>query len=165
MKTPRLCVLDTSVASDVQAAGLWGAVTRIDVTVMVPQVVAFTEFRQADLAGAQGSGMLVEPSDEKEESAAASFTRTFRKPSPNDLAALALAKSRGATLLTGDGHLREAAAAEGVTVHGVLWLLDVLVAKAAITAEIAAVALAAILADGSRLPDHECQQRLRAWGR
>jgi len=33
-----------------------------------------------------------------------------------------------------------AAAAEGVTVHGVLWLLDVLVAKAAITAEIAAVA-------------------------
>lgn len=165
MKTPRLCVLDTSVASDVQAAGLWDAVTRIDVTVMVPQVVAFTEFRQADLAAAQGSGMLVEPLDEKEESAAASFTLTFRKPSPNDLAALALAKSRGATLLTGDAPLREAAATEGVTVHGVLWLLDMLVAKAAITPEIAAAALDAILADGSRLPDHECRQRLRAWGR
>jgi predicted nucleic acid-binding protein len=103
--------------------------------------------------------------DEKEESAAASFTLTFRKPSPNDLAALALAKSRGATLLTGDAPLREAAATEGVTVHGVLWLLDMLVAKAAITPEIAAAALDAILADGSRLPDHECRQRLRAWGR
>jgi hypothetical protein len=46
-----------------------------------------------------------------------------------------------------------------------LWLLDVLVAKSIITPEIAAVALAAILTDGSRLPDHECQQRFRDWGR
>ena len=165
MKSPHLWVLDTSVASDVQAAGLWNAVTRLDITVMVPQVVAFTEFRPADLAEAQGCGMLVEPLDEKEEAAAASFTRTFRKPSPNDLAALSLAKSRAATLLTGDAPLREAAAAEGVAVHGVLWLLDVLVAKSIITPEIAAVALAAILTDGSRLPDHECQQRFRDWGR
>jgi len=165
VKTSRLCVLDTSVASDVQAAGLWDAVTRLGVTVMVPQVVAFTELRPADLAGAQGCGMLVEPLDGKEEAAAASFAQIFRKPSPNDLAALALAKSRGATLLKGDAPLRDAAAAEGVTVHGVLWLLDMLVARAAITPEITAVALHAVLADGSRLPDHECQQRLRAWGR
>ena len=41
-----------------------------------------------------------------------------------DSFALALAKERAWTLLTGDGDLRDLATGENVDCHGVLWLLD-----------------------------------------
>jgi len=119
MKTPRLCVLDTCVASDVQAAGLWAAVSRLDIVLVVPQVVAVTEFRADDIDAASDAGIFGEPLSDDEELLAATLVRAYRRPSPNDLAALALAKTRGATLVTGDGPLRDAAAAESVPMeHG-----------------------------------------------
>ena len=163
MKTPRPCVLDTCVASDVQAAGLWAAVSRLDIVLVVPQVVAVTEFRTDDIDAAKDAGILVEPLSDDEELLAAALVRTYRRPSPNDLAALALAKARGTTLLTGDGPLREAATAESVPIHGVLWLLDQLVELAIVSPSRGAAALQSMLDDGSRLPPGECGRRLRSW--
>lgn len=48
----------------------------------------------------------------------------YAKPSVYDCIALAIAKVRGIILLTGDGPLRKAAVAEGVTVIGTIGLLD-----------------------------------------
>lgn len=48
----------------------------------------------------------------------------YAKPSVYDCIALAIAKIRGLTLLTGDGPLRKAAAAEGVNVMGTIGILD-----------------------------------------
>ena len=48
----------------------------------------------------------------------------YAKPSVYDCIALAIAKIRGLTLLTGDGPLRKAAAAEGVNVVGTIGILD-----------------------------------------
>lgn len=52
------------------------------------------------------------------------FASKYKKPSIYDCIALAIAKVRGITLLTGDGPLRKAAAAEGVTVVGTIGILD-----------------------------------------
>lgn len=52
-----------------------------------------------------------------------------------DVFALAIAKFRGIVLLTGDGRLRKTAVAEGVTVHGTLWVFDELLCKGKITEE------------------------------
>lgn len=46
-----------------------------------------------------------------------------------DTFAMAIAKKRSYILLTGDGNLRKAATAEGVTIKGTLWVLDELFKK------------------------------------
>ena len=57
-------------------------------------------------------------------SVALSYGRKRAALSMADTFALALAVRNGWTLLTGDRELRSLAAAEQVTCHGVLWLLD-----------------------------------------
>ena len=52
------------------------------------------------------------------------YNTRFRKLSLYDSVALAIAKCRGITLLSGDGPLRKAAIQEGVTVIGTIGLLD-----------------------------------------
>lgn len=81
----------------------------------------------------------------------------------NDLFALTIAKSRGLILLSGDKDLRSAAKKEKVEVHGTIWILDQLVAETIITQSAAAKALEEMLKAGARLPNDECQDRLRRW--
>ncbi|MBC7083046.1 MAG: hypothetical protein H5T95_06085 [Firmicutes bacterium] len=87
----------------------------------------------------------------------------YRAVSTNDLFALVLAMRLKAPLLTGDNHLRRAAEEHGVTVHGVLWLLDEMVRLQAIDMGTAATALGMMLVAGSRLPQQECAARLARW--
>lgn len=55
---------------------------------------------------------------------AETFVSKYAKPSVYDCIALAIAKLRGLTLLTGDGALRKAAVEEGVNVMGTIGILD-----------------------------------------
>lgn len=55
---------------------------------------------------------------------AEALTSKYTKPSLYDCIALAIAKVRGITLLTGDGPLRKAAREEGVQVIGTIGILD-----------------------------------------
>lgn len=119
MRRPRLCVLDTTVASDVQSAALWRALVQLDLDLLVPDVVAVTEFNDPELEEARRAGISFESLTADEEDLAADLATTHRRPSANDLAALAMAKHRQATLLTGDGPLRSAADSENVAAHGV----------------------------------------------
>ena len=58
--------------------------------------------------------------------------RRHGRLSANDCFCLVTAQSHeGGILLTGDGHLRSVAAALGVRVHGVLWIVDELEAAGA----------------------------------
>lgn len=91
------------------------------------------------------------------------LARRYAGPSPADLAALVVAEDEQCALVTGDNSLRKAAEAEGVTVRGVLWVLDELVAAAAVTPARAAEGLRAMLAQGARLPADECRRRLGTW--
>ncbi|MBE0616706.1 MAG: type II toxin-antitoxin system VapC family toxin [Proteobacteria bacterium] len=87
----------------------------------------------------------------------------YPKPSLTDIGALVLAKYVGGILVTGDGDLRKAAEAEGVPLHGTLWILDELVRLDAVAPGRAADALDRMLRQGSRFPKAECDRRLRDW--
>jgi len=50
-----------------------------------------------------------------------------------------------------------------VPVHGVLWVLDELLANILINSTEACIALKAILANGARLPQKAVEQRLKYW--
>ncbi len=87
----------------------------------------------------------------------------YRHPSVNDLFALVLARLLSLPLLTSDGNLRKAAVQEGVQVHGTLWALDEMVRLQIISQVQAAGSLKLMCEKGSRLPQDECDKRLREW--
>jgi predicted nucleic acid-binding protein len=81
-----------------------------------------------------------------------------------DASVLFLASHEGAILLTGDGALRRCASERGIAVHGMLWVLDQLVARKVLAAGVAADRLERLQKVGlSRLPKEECNQRIRRW--
>lgn len=59
----------------------------------------------------------------------------YRKPSRNDLFALALAKQESCPLLTGDNDLRTAAESEAVILCGTIWVMDNLIKNNLVTIE------------------------------
>jgi predicted nucleic acid-binding protein len=87
----------------------------------------------------------------------------YKHPSVNDLFALVTAQSLNATLLTGDRNLRRAAELEEVTIHGTLWVLDEMVRLEIISPAQAIEALILMDEKGSRLPQEECDKRLKQW--
>jgi len=87
----------------------------------------------------------------------------YRWISGQDTFALVLAQVLDATLLTGDHHLRQAADAERLAVHGTLWVLEEMVRLGVVPPRYAAQALQRMLAQGRRLPQNECHKRIRRW--
>lgn len=86
------------------------------------------------------------------------------KPSLYDCVAMAIAKVRGITLMTGDGPLRKAAEQEGVAVVGTIGILDRLYDGAYIEKKEYADCLKALLENNGkkvRLPEQELQKRIR----
>ena len=91
------------------------------------------------------------------------YTAKYAKPSLYDCVALAIAKVRGITLMTGDGPLRKAAAQEGVEVIGTIGVLDQLYEGTHIEKEEYVYCLKALLDNNGqkvRLPEKELQKRL-----
>ena len=80
-----------------------------------------------------------------------------------DLYVLLLARDRGATLLTGDGHLRRLARERSLVVHGVLWVLEEMVRLGILGDQDAREALDAMILAGARLPAKACQRLRRRW--
>ena len=65
------------------------------------------------------------------------LSQKYKRPSRNDLFALALAEQAQCPLLTGDAALRSAAETERVEVKGTIWLVTEMVRKQCITATVA----------------------------
>jgi hypothetical protein len=53
--------------------------------------------------------------------------------------------------------------ADGLQVHGALWLMDQMVAHQIIEKKVAAQHLQSMLTSGARLPVADCQKRLTLW--
>jgi hypothetical protein len=68
-----------------------------------------------------------------------------------------------APLITGHWRLNDLANVNGVSVHGVLWVLDEMVHFKALTPRQAAAGLKQMLDLGARLPLDECSKRLASW--
>jgi predicted nucleic acid-binding protein len=87
----------------------------------------------------------------------------YRQLSIADCSCLFHARSLSACLLTGDAALRKSAEQGGISVHGILWVLDELVAKNVITTKKAHEKLTSLTSINPRLPSGACRSRLKKW--
>ena len=110
-----------------------------------------------------GLGLQAVELSEEEFYLAEEYNAKYTKPSLYDCVALAIAKVRGITLMTGDGPLRKAAEQEGVAVVGTIGVLDRLYEGEYIEREEYVNCLKALLENNGqkvRLPEKELQKRV-----
>jgi predicted nucleic acid-binding protein len=88
---------------------------------------------------------------------------THKELSIHDISVFLLARDQGLILLSGEKSLRKFAESAGITVHGMLWLMDQLIEKNIITRKKATLAVRRMLAHGRFLPKEECDQRFEEW--
>jgi hypothetical protein len=119
-----ILVSDTSVLIDLERGELISCAFKLSATFAVPDVLYERELRGHGGEELMKLGLKVESLDGNGVELAMSHRQVQRHLTVPDSFALALAKTNGWTLLTGDGPLRELAKAEEVDCHGVLWLLD-----------------------------------------
>jgi hypothetical protein len=119
-----ILVSDTSVIIDLERGALLEALFQLPFEFAVPDLLFETE-----LSGELGNhlctlGLIVEELHPVEVLRATAIGRERIELSTQDSFAYALAEQRHWPLLTGDGALRQIAAANDVDVHGVLWVCD-----------------------------------------
>ncbi len=109
-------------------------------------------------------GLRLTVVSEEEFTMAQTYQAAYRKLSLYDCLALAIAKARSWTLLTGDNPLRKAAGCEGVECHGVIWVYDELLHQNRISPadyhEAIQALLTAVQEGRCRLPVGELYSRL-----
>ena len=92
------------------------------------------------------------------------YNSKYQKPSLYDCVALAIAKVRGITLMSGDGPLRKAAEQEGVRVIGTIGILDQLYEGSHIIKEDYINCMRSLQENNGkkvRLPEEELQKRIQ----
>lgn len=155
-------VFDTNVLIDLYIGGLLEVTLGLPARMVAPDVIiAELEEPSGETLIGYGLQSVTLSGDQVQEIVA--LRSQYPRPSANDMAALVLARSLGAALLTGDLALRRAAEQEGVPMHGTLWVLDELLESEVIPPAQAVPALEEMLAQGRRLPRDECEARLRRW--
>jgi predicted nucleic acid-binding protein len=155
-------VADSSVLIDLHIGQILRTALRLPFDIITVDAV-IGELAEPDGASLQAQGLRVIELSGEQVLEVERLSQRYRRPSTTDLFALVLARSVRGTLLTGDRHLREAAEADGVDVHGTLWLLDEMVGSGALSPTEAGDALERMVAQGRRLPEREVAARLRRW--
>lgn len=116
----RIDVTDTNIWIDLDAGGIIHEAFQLLLPFIAPDVV-IAELQAPDGRALVSLGLQQEELAGDEVRLVIQLASRYPAPSRVDLFALALAKARGAVLLTGDRHLRKAAEQEKVPVHGTLW--------------------------------------------
>ena len=117
-------VSDTSVIIDLDRGDLLEAAFGLDDRFVVPDLLFKRELDGEFGERLRVLGIVVESLEGSEVTRAVQLGQAERRLSLADTFAFALALGRQWTLLTGDGVLRSVAEAEGLSVHGVLWIID-----------------------------------------
>jgi predicted nucleic acid-binding protein len=155
-----LLVSDANIFIDLEDGGLVEAIFRLPETVAVPDLLFEDELRHQHAHLIDHGLVLVELSSDSLARVVQLAGKYFR-PSRLDLAALAAAEQQKCPLLTGDRNLRSAALAEGVEVHGTLWLADRFVSSGIVSLAQLREAYARMRVAGRRLPWAEVDEQLR----
>lgn len=158
-----ICVTDANIWIDLHNADLLDAAFELEHTWRTPDMIVDDEILtvRRDLLVELGLDVRTLSSDELNR--IPPLNRRHPRPSPTDLAILVVANADDGIVVTGDGPLRSAAIEEGLTVHGVLWILDQLVERDVVPPDRAAAAMNAMIERGSHLPERPVQNRLRRW--
>ncbi len=89
--------------------------------------------------------------------------KSSKKLSFEDCSVWYLAKKKNAILLTGDNLLRKNAINDGVSVSGILFVIDYLIETHIINKSLAFEKLTRLMSLNPRLPKKECEIRLNLW--
>lgn len=159
--TPVL-ISDTNIWIDFQHADLLEEIFSLPFEFLTTDFV-IDELQQPEGAMLVSLGLKVAVMDGADVGALFSLSQEHDHSSLPDMSCFFIASKMGYPLLTGDGALRKLAKNENVIVYGSLWLLDRLVEHKVIAPVLAAEGLQKMLAAGSRLPEAECDKRLKLW--
>lgn len=162
MTLPSVLVTDTNIWIDLENGKILADVFRLPFQFFTTDF-AVEEFIHPKWATLQDLGLQTHGLEPEYVLELVRLRQIHRQLSAIDLAALLLARALDASLVTGDRRLNELAKAQGVPVHGVLWILDEMVIHHVLTENQAAIALREMLDQGARLPDGECQKRFDRW--
>lgn len=156
---PQLCVTDSNIWVDLHFGRLVEKAFSLPIRFAAPDVI-IDELQRPSGSDLVACGLRVEELSGEMVLKVADLAVRHLRPSRQDLFALVLAEALEATLLTGDGALRDAAREIGVEVHGTIWLLDQMMAHGIIDGRERAQALKLMIDYGSRLPKEEVESRL-----
>jgi hypothetical protein len=162
MALQSVLITDTNIWIDLENGGILVEVFRLPYRFLTPDF-AIPELIRPGWETLHGLGLEAHELLAEQVVELVQLRQTYRNLSIIDLAAFLLAKTLNGTLLTGDFRLNELANANGLSVHGVLWLLDEMVHFQALTPGQAVVALGRMLDKGARLPAEECSNRVTSW--
>lgn len=159
----KLLISDANILIDFEEGGLVDALFGLEARLAVPDVLfedelkeAHPHFEELGLESIELGPVAVHRAVE--------LARAHRRPGRIDLLALALAEQEACPLLTGDRDLRDAANAEGVEVHGTLWVAALLLDAGLVTASELRAAYQAMRAASRRLPWSLVDDQLRRLG-
>jgi hypothetical protein len=155
-------VTDTNIWIDLEHGGLLALVFELPYQFLVPDF-AIAKLFQPSWERLQSHGVLAQSLTPNLVQELVRLRSTYRALSVTDLAAFLTAQALDTILLTGDRHLAALANQAGLTVHGMLWVLDELLYWQCLQPPQAAQALRQILTGSARLPARECRRRLQAW--
>lgn len=144
-------ISDANILIDVEAGGLMAPMFSLGYQFAVPDVLYFEELAEHH-AHWRDMGLIVQSLSSEGVARVQALSQKYKRPSRNDLFALALAQQAQCPLLTGDAALRSAAETEQVEVKGTIWLVTEMVRKQCITATVARAAYTAMQEQGRRLP-------------
>ena len=158
----RLLISDANIIIDMNTGGLLRLMFRFDATFAVPDLL-FEEELRADHPELPQLGLKLLELREESVLYAEGLIEKCRGigASTNDLLALALARQEKCALLTGDQRLRQVGQAEGVDVHGTLWLVEQMLHARTITHRQAETGYGKMRAIGRRLPWEDVERQLR----
>ncbi len=160
------CVIvnDASCLIDLRKGGLLGVVCDLPCQFVISLSVRASEvlgLSEADWRALDEAGMITHDLTSEEVGLALAVKERHAGISANDCFCLATAQAYPGILLTGDALLRRVAEANGLRVHGVLWVVDELKAAAVCSRSILGRALEAWQSDETVfLPSHEVSARL-----
>jgi predicted nucleic acid-binding protein len=146
----RILVSDSSVLIEFSKRGLLKEMFRLSFEFVVPdllfeeELIDLGQYSRDDLVR---FGLGVEALDPIGVTTALSYQSRRRRLSLVDCFALALASGRKYPILTGDKSMRTFAEGEDIKVHGVLWLVDHMLAENVVTPQDILVALEAMRDD------------------
>jgi predicted nucleic acid-binding protein len=164
-----VAIQDANIIIDLIKIELFSSCLRLPYRFVTTNLILYSELNEEQVAITEahiqsGQFVLIQISDE-ELAVILTEAKTDRKLSEQDWSAYYYAQKMKALLLTGDNHLRKKAEANGISVCGILWVLDELLATNIITITEAFNYLKDLMQKNKRLPKKECEARLREWGK
>ncbi len=160
------CVIvnDASCLIDLRKGGLLGVVCDLPYQFVVPfpvRVYEVLDFSEAEWQALDEAGMITHDLTAEEVGQALAVKGRHAGLSANDSFCLVTARAYSGILLTGDALLRRVATANGLRVHGVLWVVDELEGAGLCARSVLARALKVWRADETVfLPPDEITTRL-----